>query len=703
VIEAADELMRCDDLDSVYRRAVELAREKLGLERCGLYLLDASQEYLVGMYGTDDRGGTTDEHVGRLSTRQHPEIFTPSDRPWLSFPSEHTYWEGDQHVSFGSGWVASTVIRNRDQPIGIFYNDAAISHLPLDDAIQETVAVYCSLLGNIIERKRTEEALRFSEDKFSKAFRTSPDAISINRLADGVYVEVNDGYTTLMGYTADEACGKSSLELNVWVDPHDRASMAQGVREQGEVTNLEVIFRHKSGQIWIGLMSARLIEVNGERCVLSVTRDITARKQAEEAVRQSAGRLATLHEIDQAILLAKSIDEIAHAAVSRIQRLVPSRGAHVALFDGDEAIVTVAYCDDCVAPTGERIHWEALGLPESFKRGQVHVVDDLWNLDTPSAVEQRMSADGARAYLKAPLIVMGELIGYLSLDSTVPRAFQTEQIEIAREVADQLAIAIQQARLLEQTQRHAAELELRVAERTRELAAANERLTELDRLKSKFVSDVSHELRTPIANLKLYADLLERGKPEKHEQYISVLRQQSKRLAQLVDDILNLSRLEMGKDRIAFGPVDLNYVVDQVVTAHQPRAEAASLTLTFEPHIDLPPVRGEVNQLAQVITNLIGNALSYTPHGCVRVATALLDDRVCLQVEDTGMGIDAVDLANIFDRFYRGRRPQKSDIPGTGLGLAIVKEIVDLHQGHIEVDSRVDHGTTFRVWLPLYA
>lgn len=163
------------------------------------------------MYGTDDRRCTTDEHSGRLPTRQHPEIFTPSDRPWLSFPSEHTYWDSDQHVALGSGWVASTVIRNRAQPIGIFYNDTAISHLPLDDAIQETVAVYGSLLGNIIERKRTDEALRFSEDKFSKAFRTSPDAISITRLDDGRYLEVNEGFTTLMGYTPDEAYGRTSL------------------------------------------------------------------------------------------------------------------------------------------------------------------------------------------------------------------------------------------------------------------------------------------------------------------------------------------------------------------------------------------------------------------------------------------------------------------------------------------------------------
>jgi signal transduction histidine kinase len=286
------------------------------------------------------------------------------------------------------------------------------------------------------------------------------------------------------------------------------------------------------------------------------------------------------------------------------------------------------------------------------------------------------------------------------VDATQWDAFQGEVVDVVCEVADQLAVAIQNARLLQQTQHHAQELELRVAERTRELAEANERLTELDRLKSKFVSDVSHELRTPIANLNLHVELLERGRIDRREHYLAVVRQQAKRLSQLVDDILNLSRLEMGKQRVVFGPVDLNDLIDQIVTAHQPRAESANVRLTFEPQPGLPPVLGEVNQLAQVVTNLIGNALNYTPAGYVRVNTCRADDQVCLQIEDTGIGIEPDDVPYIFDRFYRGQRSQRSGTPGTGLGLAIVKEIVDLHQGRIEVESGINRGTRFSVWLP---
>jgi signal transduction histidine kinase len=246
------------------------------------------------------------------------------------------------------------------------------------------------------------------------------------------------------------------------------------------------------------------------------------------------------------------------------------------------------------------------------------------------------------------------------------------------------------------------DLERRVADRTRELAAANARLTELDQLKSKFVSDVSHELRTPIANLRLYIDLLGRGKPEKQGQYIQVLHQQVRRVAALVDDILDLSRLEARKEQgLIYRSVALNELVDQVVLAHQPRAEANGLRLTFEPAPNLPPVRADSNQLAQVVTNLVANALSYTTAGYVQVSTRAENDGAYLCVADSGSGIAPDDLPHLFERFYRGRQVLKNDVPGTGLGLAIVKEIVDLHEGRLEVDSQLGQGTTFQVWLPV--
>jgi signal transduction histidine kinase len=467
----------------------------------------------------------------------------------------------------------------------------------------------------------------------------------------------------------------------------------------------EFRFRRADGSyVYLDALGANLLDHPGVRGIVITSRDVTERKRAERAVRQYAERLAILHEIDQAILGAKSIEDIADAALSRIQRSISSWRAKITLFDFDtrQAVVAAYYCDGSKLPPGERLPLEALGPIVRLRPGELYVINDLSELLDPTPSQQRQIGDGARSSIDAPLIVLGQQIGLLTVDATQWDAFHGEVVDVVREVADQLAVAIQNARLLEQTQRHAHELEQRVAERTRELAAANNRLTELDRLKSKFVSDVSHELRTPIANLKLHVELLEHGRVEKRSHYLNVVKQQSRRLGQLVDDILNLSRLEMGRERAAFGPVDLNFVVEQIVAAHQPRAESSGLVLSFQPLPTLPPVRGEVNQLSQVVTNLVINALNYTPQGEVNVSTLQTADEACLQVADTGIGIDPDDVPNIFARFYRGRGSQRSETPGTGLGLAIVKEIVDLHDGRIEVDSQVKQGTTFKVWLPLF-
>ena len=125
------------------------------------------------------------------------------------------------------------------------------------------------------------ESLRVSEEKFSKAFVTSPDSININRLSDGLYIDINDGFTKITGYTREDVIGKTSVELDIWANPAQREVLVKGLRETGVVNNLEAQFRFKDGSITTGLMSARIIEVNHEKCILSITRDISDRKQAE--------------------------------------------------------------------------------------------------------------------------------------------------------------------------------------------------------------------------------------------------------------------------------------------------------------------------------------------------------------------------------------------------------------------------------------
>ncbi|MCI0399479.1 MAG: GAF domain-containing sensor histidine kinase, partial [Chloroflexi bacterium] len=329
--------------------------------------------------------------------------------------------------------------------------------------------------------------------------------------------------------------------------------------------------------------------------------------------------------------------------------------------------------------------------------GRIHVTEDVNEVSLVGLLPgeaKRFSM--SRSAISLPLITQEQNVGVMHLELPEPHKFSEEEVRLLTAMAEMAGSALHRAGILET-------LEQRVAERTRELAGANQRLQELDRLKSQFVSNVTHELRAPVSNMILYLDLLAHGQPERREKYQAVLQEQASRLGQLIEDILNLSRLETGQEKAGLAPVSLSEVVEQVVITHLPRAEKARLALNYKLDPDVPLVEGERSQLARVVTNLVANAINYTLRGSIEVRLIYDPERgeARLEVEDTGIGIDAEDWPYLFDRFYRGQRARQMDIPGTGLGLGIVKEIVELHGGRIEFQSEVDVGTTFCVFFPV--
>ena len=229
-------------------------------------------------------------------------------------------------------------------------------------------------------------------------------------------------------------------------------------------------------------------------------------------------------------------------------------------------------------------------------------------------------------------------------------------------------------------------------------------MTELDRLKSKFVADLSHEVRTPVTTLGLYLDLLAQGDPDRQSEYLQILNEQVNRLKALVENILDISRLDLeDQKQVKLGVLDLNETVARVIKAHEAQAKVSGLLLQFEPAPDLPPVRGNGYQIGQMVMNLIVNAIRYTPEGDIVIKTAcdVPTLNAILTVQDSGIGISEDDMPHLYQRFYRGARVGQMAIPGSGLGLAIVKEIVDLHGGGITIESVVSEGTTVTISLPL--
>jgi signal transduction histidine kinase len=261
-----------------------------------------------------------------------------------------------------------------------------------------------------------------------------------------------------------------------------------------------------------------------------------------------------------------------------------------------------------------------------------------------------------------------------------------------------LVHAVERAGLAERLARREAEQAQQL------LTFQNAQLVEIDRLKDEFVSSISHELRTPLTSIAGYVELLqeEEDDPQKLG-HLAIVERNAERLLALVTDLLFAARLQYGRLELERSPVDLRSLVVQCVDSARPRAQAASVHLAVELD-DVPEITGEPAKLAQLLDNLVSNAIKFTPRdGRVEVRLSVHDAMIRIEVSDTGIGIPDSERERLFERFFRAQSAMDRQIQGTGLGLYISKAIVDAHDGRIGVDSALGGGTTFVVELPVAA
>ncbi len=234
---------------------------------------------------------------------------------------------------------------------------------------------------------------------------------------------------------------------------------------------------------------------------------------------------------------------------------------------------------------------------------------------------------------------------------------------------------------------------------------------EVDRLKSEFVATVSHELRTPMTSIKGYVDILLMGAAgaldENQVHFLDIVRSNTERLSVLVNDLLDVSRIEAGRVSLSIQPIDLREVADDVVAdiARRSQEENKPMELTVDAPPDLPRVSGDLERVRQIFGNLVDNAYNYTPaNGQIHILMSPQDSMIEVDIKDNGIGINPADIERVFERFYRGEDPLVLATPGTGLGLAIVKELVVMHKGKIWMESTgvPGQGCKFSFTLPVY-
>ncbi len=676
---------------------------------------------------------------------------------------------------------------------------------------------------DITERKRAEETLRKSEERYRSLFETVPVGL-YRTTPEGRILHANPALVQMLGYP-DRRTLMSVNVLDLYANPEDCERQQALLEQEGIARGFEMqLRRYDDTTIWMRntLLAAR----GAERRAVYYTgslEDITERKRAEETLKRRATQLATLGEVGRQITSLLELDPLLERIVNLIREALNYRYVSILLIDPATGKLAprarAGYEMETAKAPRLRVGEDSI-CGWVAASGEPLLVGDV--SQEPRYYPQEVLAD-IRSELAVPIQVRDQVIGVLDVESTELEAFDEEDLFTLRSLADQVAVALENAGLYQELHDYAEQLEQRVTERTAQLQAQHARLDTilhsttdgiavtgaggeiiqtnpvahawltqtlspedtaylreavrnlarragerpetvleltgldlqlnaapvspppspprkrggregeeaaavvavhdvshlkaLDRMKSRFVSNVSHELRTPITTIKLYAYLMRR-RPEKREQYLDMLEQEADRQARLVEEILQISRLDAGRLEVEPRPTSLNELTEVAFASHQVLARDRGLTLEHHPMEPGPVALMDPQQIMQALNNLVRNAIQYTPEGGRVVISTGKEETppsippnggeegggrvwATATVADTGMGVPEEELPHIFERFFRGEQPRLMQIPGTGLGLAIIKEIVELHGGQVTVESQVGEGTTFTVWLPI--
>jgi PAS domain S-box-containing protein len=492
------------------------------------------------------------------------------------------------------------------------------------------------------ERKRTGEALRESEGRFRAIFEGSPIGIVVAGL-DGRIVETNPALQQMLGYRGDEMHGQA---FTAYATPEDlpatwalHRELMLGQRDQYEV---DQGFQRKGGGTVLGHVTATLLrDAEGQPWyVLAMGEDITERTLAAKTVAQQYRAADLARSQTRAILDATS-----------------------------EAMLLIA-ADGRVLTANRRVS-ELFPIAGTLQ-------------DRPFA---ELQGEFAR--------ILGEA-GAAELAAQIPdseRRFTQDLVQLWPERRD---LELYSTLVPDERGQPLGRL-FAFRDVTRERA--------VDRMKSEFVSLVSHELRTPLTSIKGYVDLLLAGDvgdlTVEQQEFLTIVQRNADREVTLVNDLLDLSRLEAGELDLPVASVALAPLLRHVVASLLPSCNARRQQVTLEASAELPPVLGNADRLMQIFMNLVSNAHKYTPDGGqITISASVTERTVQVAVTDTGIGLSEQEQAQLFTKFFRAKHPVAQEAGGTGLGLVITRMLVERQGGELQVESSPNHGSTFSVRLP---
>src|ERR687892_1116575 len=506
-------------------------------------------------------------------------------------------------------------------------------------------------LLDVSDRHAAEE----TRARLAAIVESSDDAIMSASL-DLTFTSWNRGAERLFGYSAEEMLGKPITLLMPPERQKEALTLTRRVVDEQRVINLETVCVREDGSpIDIAYTYSPIRDSTGAVVgVSAIGQDVTDRKRAEAAIRESEEQFRALVGNVPGVIFRCALD----------------------------ADWTMEFLSEAMA--------DISGYPSSdFIGNRVRTFTSVVHPEDRAPLEKAVG-DGSSYSVE-----------YRILHANGDVRWVLERGQAVRDAQGEVWLT---GAIFDVSDRKRAEAEREAARR--DLAAQNERLRELDRLKDEFIALVSHELRTPLTSIRGYTELLLDGEAgeltDDQRQFLAVVERNSHRLLHLVGDLLFLAQIEAGKLALEVDVLDLGAVASESVEAARPAAEEKGVTLALATGPEAPPLAGDRARIGQLLDNLVSNAVKFTPSGgSVDIRVRSLGKRAVLEVRDSGIGIPAGEQQFLFQRFFRTSTATEQAIQGTGLGLAISKAIVDAHDGRITLTSEEDVGTTFRVELPL--
>jgi PAS domain S-box-containing protein len=560
---------------------------------------------------------------------------------------------------------------------------------------------------DITERKREEEI----RARLAAVVESSDDAI-ITKTLDGIISTWNKGAQQIFGYTAEETVGKSITMLIPPDRIEEEAEILGRLRRGGPISHYETIRVRKDGTTLHASLSVSPIRDDNGRIVgaSKIARDITSRKEMEEALRDETRVLELLNKTGTLIASQLNLQELVQSVTDAATQLSGAQfGAFFYNVVNQQGESLVLY----TLSGAPREAFERFGLPRNTPifdptfRGQGVVRSDDITKDARygSMGPHHGMPKGhlpVRSYLAMSVISRsGEVIGGLFFGHPEPGVFTDRTERVIAGVAAQAAVAIDNARLYDNVKKASREREqLLEAERAARAEAERVSLT-----KDEFLATLSHELRTPLNAILGWSQIL-RSRHHHDEELaegLSVIERNTRVQTQLIEDLLDMSRIISGKIRLDVQQVELQDVVKAAIASVRHSADAKEIRLQVVLDPLAGPVRGDPGRLQQCFWNLLSNAIKFTPKGGkVQVALQRVNSHIEVCVVDNGQGITPDFLPHLFERFRQADASTTRQHGGLGLGLSIVKHLVELHGGSVRAKSAGEgQGATFCIELPL--